>query len=161
MIQPQTKSTPKYAVKGINDDVDTCEVCGKRGLKRVVWLVELSPEGEELGEPMPVGTDCAGRMMGWRFGPKKIVDKLTQMHKEEMERVISAAIKAAWRGMVVYQNVHWPLDLANAVARGEMTLQEAQDERVRRFPILGYWNGKLNREEAYAIAILKRQHFGY
>lgn len=153
MIQSQTKSAPKYAVKGINDDVDTCEVCGKRGLKRVVWLVELSPEGEELGEPMPVGTDCAGRMMGWRFGPKKVADKLAQMHREDMEKTVSQAIKAAWRGMVVYQNVHWPLDLANALARGEMTFQQAQDERVRRFPILAYWTGKISLDEAHKIAI--------
>jgi hypothetical protein len=142
----------KYAVKGINDDVDTCEVCGKRGLKRVVWLVELSKEGEELGDPMPVGTDCAGRMMGWRFGPKKIADKLSQMHRDYMEKIVSDAVKLTWRGMVVYRSVHWPMDLANAVASDKMTFQEAYDERTRRFPILAYHAGKIDLDTAYQLA---------
>jgi hypothetical protein len=142
----------KYAVKGINDDVDYCEVCGKRGLKRVVWLAELSKDGEELGDPMPVGTDCAGRMMGWRFGPKKVVEKLQQMRRDDMEKTISKATKEAFRGMVVYASIHWPLDLANAIAGGQMTKEDAYEERTRRYPILAYQSMKITLEQAYELA---------
>lgn len=44
-------------VLGINDDTDTCECCGRTGLKRVVWL-----ERDESG-PFAAGVDCAGKIL--------------------------------------------------------------------------------------------------
>ena len=45
-------------IVGINDEMDSCEVCGKTGLKRVVWI----DDGE--GNVVHVGTSCAARMLG-------------------------------------------------------------------------------------------------
>lgn len=56
----------RYALKGINDDVDFCDVCGKQGLKRVAWLIELNEEGEEAAAvPFNCGTTCASHLLGY------------------------------------------------------------------------------------------------
>ncbi len=44
----------KYEVVGVNDDKDSCECCGKQGLKRVVWIRNI-----ETGEVKHFGTTCA------------------------------------------------------------------------------------------------------
>jgi hypothetical protein len=54
----------QYTLKGINDDQDTCSCCGKTGLKRVMWLMELDAEGNESGEVFPMGTTCGAKKLG-------------------------------------------------------------------------------------------------
>ena len=44
----------RFIVKGVNDEKETCECCGKNGLKRVVWI-----EDTETGEIKHFGTTCA------------------------------------------------------------------------------------------------------
>lgn len=44
----------RFKVKGVNDEKDTCECCGKEGLKRVVWI-----EDTETLEVRHFGTTCA------------------------------------------------------------------------------------------------------
>lgn len=53
----------RYALKGINDDRTECEVCGKIELKRVMWLVELDEEGNEVGDAFHCGTTCGAKLM--------------------------------------------------------------------------------------------------
>jgi hypothetical protein len=55
--------TARYKVLGVNDDHDTCNCCGKTGLKRVVWLAELDADGNRVGDPTAVGCNCAARML--------------------------------------------------------------------------------------------------
>ena len=54
----------RYALKGINDDEQVCAVCGKIELQRVMWLAELSDEGDEIGEPFHCGTTCGAKLLG-------------------------------------------------------------------------------------------------
>lgn len=51
-----------YRIKGVNDEQDTCDECGKTGLRRTVILSILDDEGNDDGE-CRVGVDCASRMM--------------------------------------------------------------------------------------------------
>ncbi|QRE00468.1 hypothetical protein [Burkholderia phage BCSR52] len=44
----------RYIVRGVNDDKDFCECCGRKGLKRVVWI-----EDTETQEMKHFGTTCA------------------------------------------------------------------------------------------------------
>lgn len=44
----------RFQVKGVNDERDTCECCGKTGLKKVVWI-----EDTETGEIKCFGSTCA------------------------------------------------------------------------------------------------------
>lgn len=53
----------RYALKGVNDDRSECVVCGKIELKRVMWLVELDAEGNEIGDPLHCGTTCGAKLM--------------------------------------------------------------------------------------------------
>ena len=53
----------KYRILGMNDDQNTCCQCGKKGLKRVVWLEALDAEGNGTGDVIHVGIDCAGQMI--------------------------------------------------------------------------------------------------
>ena len=52
-----------YQIKGINSDTDTCECCGKTGLKKVVWIVELDQDNNETALPMAYGTTCAAKKL--------------------------------------------------------------------------------------------------
>ena len=56
---------------GINDDVTTCECCGKSGLKKTV-VIELG----DCGSVVHYGTQCASKLLqfgaGARFAAKKI-----------------------------------------------------------------------------------------
>jgi hypothetical protein len=58
----------KYRVLGTNDDASTCLCCGRDGLKRVVWMQPLDPDGNDEGEPVHFGTVCAGKAAGWGYG---------------------------------------------------------------------------------------------
>jgi hypothetical protein len=55
----------RYALKGINDDSTQCAICGKVELKRVMWIIELSEDGSELGDAFPCGTTCGAKMLGY------------------------------------------------------------------------------------------------
>ncbi|AEM88856.1 hypothetical protein [Streptomyces violaceusniger] len=48
-----------WRVKGVVDDTDQCEHCGRRGLKRVVAMVPLDADGNEDGDAAYFGTGCA------------------------------------------------------------------------------------------------------
>ncbi len=55
----------RYALKGINDDSTQCAICGKVELKRVMWIIELSEDGSEVGDAFPCGTTCGATMLGY------------------------------------------------------------------------------------------------
>jgi hypothetical protein len=57
----------RYALKGINDDQTECSVCGKVELNRVMWLVELDEEGNEISEPFFCGTTCGAKLMNQKI----------------------------------------------------------------------------------------------
>lgn len=44
----------RFKILGVNDDRDSCECCGRTGLKRVVWI-----EDTETGTIRHFGTTCA------------------------------------------------------------------------------------------------------
>lgn len=54
-------------ILGTNSDHDTCNRCGKTGLKKVVW-VEING-----GESEPLGCECAARLM--RVSSRKVWSK--------------------------------------------------------------------------------------
>lgn len=47
-----------YKLLGISDETDTCEVCGKRHLKRILVL-----EDKETNAVIRCGTDCGSRLL--------------------------------------------------------------------------------------------------
>ena len=51
-----------WKVKGVNDDTDTCELCGKHPIKRVVWMAPVDADGNE-GAVQAIGRCCAARLL--------------------------------------------------------------------------------------------------
>ena len=51
-----------WKVKGTNDDSDTCELCGKHPIKRVVWMAQLDADGNE-GQVQAIGRCCAAKLL--------------------------------------------------------------------------------------------------
>lgn len=55
---------PRYRCLAVNDEQSTCCCCGKKGLKRVVWLLD----NENLdAEPAHYGTTCAAHLLMGRL----------------------------------------------------------------------------------------------
>lgn len=57
-----SKSMTSYRVHGITDETDTCEVCGKVELRRVVMLAVLDADGN-TEEIIYAGTSCTARKL--------------------------------------------------------------------------------------------------
>lgn len=86
----------RYALKGINDDESVCAVCGKVELKRVMWIVEIDADGNEVGEPFNCGTTCGAKLLGYTHS--KVATKvknfagLVWAKREEMYRQHPSAV---------------------------------------------------------------------
>lgn len=55
----------RFVLLGIDDEQQTCELCGKQDLKCTMALAELDADGSELGV-VRYGRDCGARALGWR-----------------------------------------------------------------------------------------------
>lgn len=54
-----------FKLLGIDDEVTTCDLCGKADLKCTMVLAELDADGSEVGV-VRYGRDCGARALGWR-----------------------------------------------------------------------------------------------
>lgn len=78
----------KYTLKGINNDSDTCEICGKVELKRVMWLAELDADGGETHNIIAAGTTCGAVALGLN-GNYKSVEEVVAAVEERGKREVS------------------------------------------------------------------------
>lgn len=71
----------------VNSDSETCEVCGKTGLKRVMWI-----ETEEKGI-MAYGVCCGKKALGITNNKVKTVEQVVEIiaMREKLNLVISSA----------------------------------------------------------------------
>lgn len=76
----------RYQLVAVNDTRDFCECCGRKGLKRVVWIVDL-----ETGEEKHFGTTCA-------MSPSKSfgLDREIKQFIREAERATKIRWSRAW-----------------------------------------------------------------
>lgn len=81
----------KYRITAINDEYDTCSLCGKPNLKKVAWVVEIDNDGNVISDAQPVGMDCAGKMLKW--GNAKTRKAITLFN--EYEALKARALKMA------------------------------------------------------------------
>ena len=86
-----------FKIVGINSDTDTCECCGKTGLKKVVWLNRM--ENGATVETVPFGVNCAAMAMKtcgaakvWTLAQQADADRtkaeLTKVHEVGGERSV-------------------------------------------------------------------------
>lgn len=82
----------RFQVLSVNDSADFCECCGRKGLKRVVWVLD-----RETGEHKHFGTTCVlSPLKG--FGIKREVEAAARQFAHEQE----SARKAEWLNRVKY-----------------------------------------------------------
>lgn len=80
-------AAPKYIVRGVNDEKDYCECCGKTGLKKVVWI-----ENVETSEVMHFGVVCATQPQKG-FGVDTEIKRAINEHKEREKALWSEAFR--------------------------------------------------------------------
>ena len=153
----------KYRIVGINDDQDTCQCCGKTGLKRVVWMVPIDVDGNPEGEPECYGTSCAARIAGYAYPTSAGTKRKIELEAYRMaEETISKRIEQIRKDhcTIVFRS-EFPVgrffigkDMLDAYNMGDYTLQECMEALRSRFPILRYLDGKMDRNNALALAMV-------
>lgn len=84
-------TTARYRALGTTQDFDTCECCGRTGLKKVVAL--QTPEGDITY----FGTACAAKATGWTTTEVTRAAKKADDEKRRAEDRARAAAEAARR----------------------------------------------------------------
>lgn len=76
----------RYQLVAVNDRRDFCECCGRKGLKRVAWIVDL-----ETGEEKHFGTTCA-------MAPSKAfgLDREIKQAIRDVEHALKVRWSRAW-----------------------------------------------------------------
>ena len=123
--------TKRYGYKGTNNDAETCDICGRTELKKVMWLVELDPDGGEIGQPIACGTSCGATMLGYtqnEFSKKtneasKEISRLERIARRnhpdlieasEIKKVyFSANARQTWRQSAEYKEARKLISKAN------------------------------------------------
>ncbi len=77
--------TTIYEIRGITDEVTTCDCCGKKSLKDTVALEVM--EGDNAGDIRFFGSHCAARAMGQPKGKAEQI-VLTAKRRARMEPVV-------------------------------------------------------------------------
>lgn len=109
------EAVSKYAVLGVNQDQDVCDVCGKTNLKKVVWFSELNSQGEKVGNPFCTGVDCAAKLMmkdQSKKPPKSMMDniwKVAQGIDKAKEFVLKYKTKQELKKVSDFLMVRYPL----------------------------------------------------
>ena len=63
-----------YRIMAVNDEEDTCSICGRTNLKQVAWVVEFDADGNAVSDASPVGTTCAAKLARIRTATKTVRD---------------------------------------------------------------------------------------
>lgn len=87
-----TELTARFHVLAVNDSADFCECCGRKNLKRVVWVLD-----NETGEHKHFGTTCV-------LAPRKAfgIDKEVSASVRQFDHEQAVARKVAWINRVKY-----------------------------------------------------------
>ena len=137
--------TRQYKLKGINDDHDTCEICGKTELKRVMWLVEVSEDGDEITEAFPAGLICGAKLLGIKSkNEAKVSKKVNEMAKEQ----VNIAIKKIMDTFVKIDSMLVPPQMVEDYKAGKLSRNQMIEKREEEWPILGFLNGRMTLEQA-------------
>lgn len=83
-----TTATNTWSARGLTDDVNTCDHCGRVDLKATVRMVIQDADGNDDGEQY-MGVVCAARMTG-----RKAADIRTEANRADRARI--DAQRAAW-----------------------------------------------------------------
>ncbi len=127
-----------WKVLGTNDDRETCECCGKTGLKRVVWLES------EAGDVVAYGTESAARALQVR-GTKaektrKFAELALETKYEARREVFRTHCRLAHshyipRDFNLGEAFRRIRDAQGADKAMEKAIIEGAKDRIRRWPV--------------------------
>lgn len=79
-----------FKMLGISNDVDSCECCGRTGLRKTIILGKLDPDGS-VTDVLHFGTSCAGKALAIKATKAAIermaTDAQTKIEQEERNRI--------------------------------------------------------------------------
>ena len=128
-----------YRLKAVNSDHDTCSVCGKTDLKKVMWLSELGNDNNDFLDPFPAGTTCGARLLGVSTsgGAKRTSIRVKELAYKQISDYVWS-IKTNRELFWLYKRTYLPKDCVIQMRIGEMTMAEALKIRDERYPIMTY-----------------------
>ncbi len=85
-----TNASHAYRLLGINDDTDTCDVCGKIELRRVMAIEPLDADGNSDGDVIYAGSTCGARMLSRTLGRRVTAKRVTDA-AESVARLMTRA----------------------------------------------------------------------
>lgn len=91
-----------YKVKGTTRDVVECDACGRRELKGTVIMRALNEVGEEYGDVMHFGFQCAAKLA--RATQGNIRKQAEVADRMRVEAACQAEAKAWTRRMIAWVN---------------------------------------------------------
>ena len=86
-----------YVLKGVNSEAEHCDICGKTGLKRVMWIVEVDADGNETENLLSAGTTCGAKALGFK-GMFSSMEQVAEAVKAESN--LAKAIEVAEKMLV-------------------------------------------------------------
>lgn len=138
-----------YKLKGINSEAETCEVCGRTGLKQVMWLDELDIEGNESGRVRAYGTTCGAIALGFS-GPGSSKATVDRDINDLMYQTVQAEITRIQNEVLILhpEGVFIPRGYGSKLISGKLTLNDLVKIRNTMYPILEYNLGRISIEQA-------------
>lgn len=88
----------KYTLLGVDDEVTTCEHCGRSNLKNTVVLGVLDRDGNVVGDAR-FGRDCAAAALGRRKGSSKAAPAYIEQEarNHQAARLVASVPNSQWR----------------------------------------------------------------
>ena len=129
----------RYEAVGVTDERDTCDICGKTGLKRVVVL------RDDEGEYIYAGTTCAAKPLGRSSREVKAIvenleraqaaqERADQLRTSYLARHVQRARKA---GLHPLSKMAWMLGFG---PHGQLGTEEENEESFRRWLLANRWS---------------------
>jgi hypothetical protein len=169
----------KFRVCSVDDSRETCECCGRRGLKKVVGLLPLNEDGEVIADPVYFGAVCAGRACGWTYtrtdGTTESARAARRADRElafVRNELVSDAMKVqAWfekHGLVSYVSLGFmrgfscltgdPVIYKDRYTINGDDIDAARARLVAQFPLFDSWSNlkAMNVEEFRALIAVHR-----
>lgn len=88
----------KYTLLGVDDEITTCEHCGKSNLKNTVVLGVLDADGTVVGDTR-FGRDCAATALGRRKGSSGAKVDVIEREARNVQaaRLLAGVPNSRWR----------------------------------------------------------------
>jgi hypothetical protein len=127
-------TTPRkvFEVRGMTDEITTCELCGREELRGTVQMIELDADGNPYTDHY-FGTSCAAKAAGWT--QREVKERVQAAVAEKRERD-AAERRAHWEAREAQLDA-WLMETYGTSDRG--AIMKAHGFRTF-VPVLKEWD---------------------